>query len=134
MTPTEARNALMARYLDEFTGQFPIALDNQIFERPNSPTRWVRFNVQFNDGNQDTLGRAGNRKFLKLGLVFIQIFTPVNEATNANDGLANDSLNLMDAIRIDDLWTYNGRIETVGSDGEYYQQNAVLEFEFEDIR
>jgi len=134
MTPSEARNAITSRYLTEYSEQFPIALDNLKFERPNPNVKWVRLNIQFNSGNQSSLGTIGNRKFIKYGLVFIQVFTPINKATEDNDLLAASSLELLDGVRLEGLWLYNGRIDTIGSDGEFYQQNVVVEFEFEDIR
>lgn len=133
MTPTEARNEIMKRYLTEYTGQFPIAFDNKKFVKPDG-VKWVRLTVNFNSGLQDSLGQTGNRKFTKWGLIFVQVFTPSNKGTNENDDLCNGSLNLLDGVRIDDLWLYNGRIKTIGSDGEFYQQNVLVEFEFENIR
>lgn len=133
MTPSEARNEIMKRYLNEFTGQFPIALDNKKLEKPDG-VKWVRLNIQFNDGNQDSLGQPTNRKFVKQGLIFVQVFTPANKGTNENDDLCKDSLELLDGVRLNNLWMYNGRISTIGSDGEFYQQNVVVEFEFENIR
>lgn len=134
MTPSEVRNAIAARYLNEYNGDFPIALDNLKFTKPNPNVKWVRVNVQFNGGFQSSLGKTGNRKFVKFGLLFIQVFTPANKATDENDTLADDSLNLFDGERLEQLWLYNGRIDTIGSDGEFYQQNVIVEFEFEDIR
>lgn len=133
MTPTEARNEIMKRYLDNFTGQFPIAVDNKKFDKPDG-VKWVRLTIKFNSGNQDSLGRENNRKFTKQGLIFVQVFTPSNKGTDDNDDLCNSSLNLLDGVRINDLWLYRGRIKTIGSDGEFYQQNVVVEFEFENIR
>lgn len=134
MTPVEVRNAITSRYLTEFDGQFPIAVDNKKFDPPNPLSKWARVNVQFNDGNQSSLGKIGNRRFTKLGLLFVQIFTPINKGTDENDSLANSSANLFDGVRIQDLWLYNGRIKTIGSADEYYQQNVIVEFEFEEIR
>lgn len=136
MTPSEARNAIMKEYLNQFSGQFPIALDNQPFTPPDpaSGVRWTRLSVQFTDGTQDTLGRPANRKFVKEGLLFIQVFTPQFHATNVNDDLAENSLNVFEGVKLGDLWFNDGRIETVGSDGEWYQQNVVLDFTFEAIK
>lgn len=136
MTPKEARNAIFTRYLDEFSGQFDIALDNQPFTPPEAGegVKWVRVNVQFNTGNQDSLGTEGNRKFVKRGFLFVQVFTPVGHATNDNDELAQDSLDLFDGERLGDLWFQDGRIVTIGPDGEWYQQNVVLELTFEAIK
>lgn len=133
MTLTEARNEMMKRYLDEFTGQFPIALDNKKLQKPDG-VKWVRLTIIFSGGNQDSFGKVGNRKFVKRGLIFIQVFTPINKGTDANDDLCNSSLNLFDGVRINDLWMYNGRIRTIGSDGEFYHQNVIVDFEFENIR
>jgi len=131
MTATEVRNTIMARYLDAFSGQFTIALDNQISETAD---KWVRLAVNFETGAQDSLGTAGNRKFLRGGTIFVQVFTPINKGTDDNDDLAVASTNLYDGVRIDDLWMFNGRIRTVGADGEFYQQNAVIDFQYEDVR
>ena len=133
MTPTEARNAIMIRFLTEFSGQFPIALDNKKLEKPDNE-KWTRLNIQFNDGNQDSLGKTGNRKYVKRGLIFVQVFTPINTGTNENDDLCKECQDLFDGVRINDLWMYGGKINTIGSDGEFYQQHVVVEFEFENIR
>jgi hypothetical protein len=131
MTATEVRNIIMARYLNKYSGQFPIALDNQLSETAD---KWVHLTVNFNTGFQYSLGQPGNRRFLKTGYIFVQVFTLINAGTDENDELVSDSVNLFDGERIEDLWMYNGSITTVGSDGEYYQQNAVIEFSYEDIR
>lgn len=135
MTPTEARNAMTSRYLIEYNGQFPIAIDNLKSTIPNPPEKWVRVTVRFVDGNQSTMGKKSNRKFVKIGILIIQVFTPINTATDENDSLANSSLELFDGERLGQLWLYNGRIETIGSgSGVFYQQNVIVEFKFEDIR
>ena len=134
MTPAEARNAIVSRYLTEFNGQFPIAIDNREFEAPETPEKWTRIAVRFSSGNQSSLGQDGNRKFEKRGLVFIQVFTPSGEGTDNNDSLAKLILDLMDGERLDNLWLFNGRINTIGNDGAYFQQNIILDFTFEEIR
>jgi hypothetical protein len=134
MTQTEAFNAIVSRYLNEYNGQFPIAIDNKKFSIPNPPVKWVRLHVKFNDGKQSSLGKAGNRKYVKYGLIFMQVFTPINTGTDENNTLVDASVNVFDGVRLDDLWMYNGRSVTVGSDGEFFQQNGVVEFEYELIR
>lgn len=136
MTPTEVRNAIVSRYLTEFNGQFPIALDNQPFTPPETGegVKWVRVSVQFNSGTQSSLGRENNRRFDKTGFLFIQVFTPSGHATNDNDNLADDSLNLFEGVRINDLWFTDGRIVTIGTDGEWFQQNVTLFLTFSAIK
>lgn len=134
MTPKEVRNEITKRYLT-LLNQFPIAITGHAFDPPKDPAPWVRLTIIFNDGRQSSLGDIGNRKFIKSGFVNAQIFTPSGTGTDKNDEMAQDSLNLLDSIRIDQkLWMYNGKIQTIGDSGGYYQQNVVIEFNFEDIR
>lgn len=134
MDPKEVRNQIIIRFRTQYLGQFPIALDNQKFDKPDTLQKWARLNIQFNEGSQHSLGKTGNRKFHRSGLIIVQVFTPSNKGTNDNDELAEGIVNLFDGEHIQDFWMYDGRVRTVGSDGEYYQQNAVIEFTFEDIR
>jgi hypothetical protein len=137
MNPKEARNAVLQRYLDTFGGLFPIALQNQPFSPPEpaAGVKWVRIDVRLGYGEQDTLGRTGGRRFVQGGAVTVQVFTPNGGATDGNDELVKQSLDLLDGVRIgDSLWTYGGRIVTVGTDGEWFQQSAILNLRFEETR
>ena len=135
MTPKEARNKLISKYLTQFNGQFPIAIAGQPFKKPTTPTPWVRIAVVMNDGYQISLGIIGNRRFQKSGFVVVQVFTPINTGTNKNDEMADEGLKCLDGIRIDpSLWTFEGRIDTIGDTDDYYQQNVVVKFKFEEIR
>jgi hypothetical protein len=137
MTHEEARNAIMQRFLDEFEGEFPIALPNQPFTQPEpaAGVKWVRLDMRFASGGQETLGAAGGRKFLHGGTAVVQVYTPNGDATNDNDELAKRALNLLDSVRVSaSLWTDGGRVVTVGTDGEWYQQNMIVNTHFEETR
>lgn len=136
MTPKEARNAILVQYLTTYSGVIPIALDNQPFTPPETGdgVKWVRVSIQFVDGRQASLGRANNRRFDKRGILFVQVFTPTGYATNDNDELAEASLNLFEGVNLNGLWFDQGRIETIGSDDEWYQQNVVINFTFSAIK
>lgn len=136
-TPAEARNLILQLYLDEFSGTFPIALPNQPFEPPEPAEgiKWVQLDVRFTFGGQDTLGAVGKRKFTSGGLIIVQVRTPNGDATNTNDILAKQSLDLLDSIRLNsNLWTSGGRVITVGTDGEWYLQNVLIDLQFEETR
>jgi hypothetical protein len=132
MTLAEARQAILKQYLATFDGVFPIAVDNKRFT--DTEETWVRVTIKADGGFQSSLGISGNRRYLRTGTIYVQVFTMMNKGTDLNDQYAEESLNVLDGYNIDGLWTYNGRIQTVGSDSEYYQQNVVIDFEFENIR
>jgi len=134
-TFSEVRNEIYKRYLGTYSST-PYALDNQNFipPAPSTTVKWVRINVQFTSGAQDSLGAAGNRKFLKSGLLTFQVFTAVDAATNVNDAFCQSLQDLFEGVRIDDIWFLNGGIRYSGIDGEWFQQNVVFDFQFEDVK
>lgn len=135
MTPKQARNTIQEAYLTSAVIAVDhIALDNQDFDPSDDESLWVRLHVKFNDGGQDSLGKLGNRRFGKIGFVYIQVFSKKGGATDDNDEIANNSLDVFDGERLGDLWFFNGRIETIGSGDVWYQQNVSIEFKFENIR
>lgn len=135
MTPKEVRNEIVKRFLAQFTGQFAIAVTGHRFVPPQIPAPWVRISVIFNEGGQTSLGVKGNRRFQKSGFVNVQVFTPVNKGTDQNDDMAQNILAFLDGESMGHgLWLYDGSIKTIGDKDDYYQQNVVIEFNFEDIR
>lgn len=134
MTEAEIRQALVSRFLQQFEATIPTETDNLEFTRPVDGSKWARAVVQFNDEAQDSSGRVGNRKFLGMGFFTAQVFTPVNESTSENDDLCNQIKVHMSPIRINDVWTFNGRVTTVGRSDRYWQQNVIIEFNSENIR
>lgn len=144
MTPQEARNKIYVEYRTVFIpliGSDHIALDNQDFTPPDDKTKWVRLHVKFNNGSQETLGSAPNRRFTSSGFLYVQCFTRRGSATNENDGLCYDSKAVFEGkdfyVSGDQIWFYDGRIETIGDErgkSPWYQQNVVFEFKFDETK
>jgi len=111
-----------------------IALDNQKFTKPSDDTPWARLTINFTAGRQHTLGKPTNRKFEKKGFVFVQVFTVAGGATNINDGLVQQSLNVFEGVVLNGVHFTDGQIRTVGTLDKWYQQNAVLEFTYYEIK
>ena len=134
-TFSEVRNAIQSRFITNF-GSTLTAWDNQSFTPPEPGTNveWVRVTVQFTSGAQDSFGIVGNRKFIKTGLLTIQVFTPIDFATDANDALCQQVQDLYEGVRIDDIWFLDGGIVFSGYDGEWFQQNVSFEINFEDVK
>jgi hypothetical protein len=139
MTQEEVRTAIQVAFLAVFNGVIPIALDNQPFSPPDPDgddpnIKWARLTVMFINGSQDSLGRPGNRKFVRSGVLFIQCFTPKGTATSSNDVFCKQCADIFEGERIGVLWFKDTRIVTVGPDGSWYQQNVVADFEYELIK
>lgn len=87
----DANEAFAQRFSDTWspTG-FPFELENEKFTPPNADaeTPWARMVVRHRDGTQNSLGRVRNRRFDRLGGLFVQVFTPLQEGTRRAKELA----------------------------------------------
>lgn len=103
-------------------------------EGQNPPPTWARVTVRHVDGNQPTLaGPSGKRRYTKMGIVTIQLFTP-------SDGLVSaDSIaDLLEAAfrGVDSpngVWFRNPRSNEVGVNGPWFQTNVIVDFEYDQV-
>jgi hypothetical protein len=63
-----------AQWVDGLEPLTPYCFDDEKMTPPDGP--WVRFSVKRMPGGPGTLGRPGNRKMDRVGMVFIQLFQP----------------------------------------------------------
>lgn len=104
---------------------------------PEASKPWARIVVRHTTSKQATFGTVGHRRFLRPGLVTVQVFTPL---TNGGGLLLAEKLGIIarDAFegRSTDsgIWFRNARLQEVGPDTEWFQMNLVVEFEYEEVR
>ncbi len=104
---------------------------------PSASEAWARIAVRHGTSRQGTFGPPGQRRFLRLGLITVQLFTPLAAggglsfaenlgiiARNAFEGRSTDS----------GIWFRNARLQEVGPDGEWYQMNMTVEFQYDEVR
>ena len=139
MTPNEARATIINRILS--VGSIPddqIDFDNgETFNKPSTDVQvWARVSIRFNNRPRVSIGgRSVNRKYTRVGIATMQVFTPVTSGEHLNDlTCAEYEAALIDLA--DDRPLYYGgvpsggdiRIDSVGRDGSWYQQNLVVPF------
>lgn len=134
MSVGDARNTIYTRFINEWADRTPFQLDNETFEIPTSGP-WVRLVVRNTLGEQDTLGRPGNRKYLRNGFIAGQVFTPVNEGTAQGDLLAEQLRDIFEGTSFGGILANNGTItELDQQDGRWYQHNVSVAFFVEQIK
>lgn len=79
-TLREAREAIYKRFIDEWGSLTPYTFDNEEFDPPGGldgrGVPWARCSVREITSEQQTLGPAGNRKFLRTALAKVDVFVP----------------------------------------------------------
>lgn len=130
MNEEDVLKLIVSRYLNEFNGQFPIAIPNIEFTEPQRGT-WVNLRVNLNQGFQETSGRRTNRKFNGIGMILIDVSTDRNRGINENSRICRLSRDLFDGEHLQSSWYYNGSIRTIGNIDQFFRQRVTVEFQYE---
>lgn len=110
----------------------PAIYDNE--DEQANKAAWVRMVVRNQVGNQDSFGREGNRKFLKKGIVLIQVFTPPAEGTSEADLLVEKAKDIFEGKRFGDVWFQAADVRELGVNGAWFQMSVEIPFTSEQIK
>lgn len=142
-TPNDARVAIINRLgaLPIVTGLSADLNDNRSYKSviDGSDTEWVRLTIQVNDGEQTTLGGPGvQTRHDVAGIATVQVFTEINSGEYLNDLIADTIWREFVKQAGDRPIVYGNsraggdvRVQTVGRDGSWYQQNVIIPWWFQ---
>jgi hypothetical protein len=134
---------ILTRFKDEWLDpddaskpRTPFAFGNEALDPPDG--YWVRLWVRSVPGQQETLGRVGNRRYNRPGFVIGDIRSPPGQGQGGNQRLGEHLRDIFEGIR---LGPYDLRfgvldIQDVGEieDGRWWASTAECRFEYEDFR
>jgi hypothetical protein len=131
---------IYARWVDQWVvdgePRTPFCFGNEAFDPPDGP--WVRLWVRATPSGQETLGRPGNRKFHRPGLVVAAIREPAGQGVQIGHQLGEAVRDIFEAQR---LPPYDLRFEAIDilpigeiEDGRWWASTAQGPFGYEDIR
>lgn len=133
-TLNQARTAIYEEFQAAWGATTPFTFDNEKYTPPD--TEWARLTVRHTASTQDTLGAQGNRRFERIGSVFIQIFVPTNQGTTRADELATIARETFEGksltgttIRFLDVI-----VRETGVDGQYYVVVVEATFQYDETR
>jgi hypothetical protein len=67
---------------------------------PPAGQPWARFSVKRQPGGPGTMGRPGNRKMDRVGIVFVQLFKPPGDGVGALSDLGERAAGIFENCRI----------------------------------
>lgn len=103
----------------------------------NGNKAWCRPSVRHARGEQRSMGTPGNRIFTRRGLVTIQIFVPAGkQGLVLADRLGKVAVDAFEGEETStgDVWFRNVTYREVGVDGNWFQVNALAEFEYDAVK
>lgn len=140
-TVDQAREAVYKRFRDNWTGT-PLTdttLENDKFDS-ESRAEWVRVTLRAGPPTSPpTLGATGARKFDRIGLIFLDIFTAVDAGMARPGALAAEGLSLFEATRFQDvngadMHTLDGTIREIGPDGKFYHTQLEVPLQYTETK
>jgi len=135
LTVTQARNemtAMVAAALPVDT----IAFDDLPGKVPDTMTSWYRLTIRHSDGEQETLADAtGKKRFLRQGLLTVQIFTPVGGGLSIADESVKMILDIFEGkASAGGIWFRNARFREIGAEGDFFQTNVLVDFQYTETK
>jgi hypothetical protein len=106
-------------------------------DKPTASDSWIRVGVQHVEGRQASLaGADGRRRWRRNGFVFVQAFAPLR--TTSVKGATTLACLARDALQgnstLDCAWFRNARIAEVGESLDWFQVNATIDFEYDEVK
>lgn len=132
-TLSEAKIAINDRFIAEWEGKTPYTIDNDEFLEPEN-VAWTRLTVRNIGGGQSSLGRIGNRRYDRKGIIVVSVFTPVEQGTSEADLLAQAALVLFEGTRFGGVTVNDGVVKEVGAKNTWYQEVMTAEFSYDEIK
>tara|TARA_R110002167_G_scaffold93122_2_gene249824 strand:+ start:20645 stop:21058 length:414 start_codon:yes stop_codon:yes gene_type:complete len=134
VTLNEAREAIYTR----FVAQTSLASSAYTFAsesfKPAADLPWARVTVAHEAGEQDSLGKAGDRKYLRRGRVLVQLFGPVDQGLRALDLLADATRDIFEGTQFSGLYFVSADVRESGQDGEWFQLVIDAPFDYQEIK
>jgi hypothetical protein len=135
VTENEARAIIYQAFVDDWGSLTEYAFDNEAFN-PEGLEEWVRLTVRQSTGGQHTLGAPGGRRYRRRGLVFVQVFAPVDKGLQRFDELARAARDIFEGKTLSLVEFYDGNIREIGKDpnGPWFSGNVSVVFSFDETK
>ena len=133
-TLDQAQIAINDKFIAAWGTTTPFTLDNEDAIDNAISTAWVRLTSSLAVSVQRSLGQKTNRKYDRSGLIFAQVFTPINEGSSAGVALAKQIENVFEGERFNGVVCQNSIIRRIGTDSEWYQLQVEIEFLYEEVK
>lgn len=137
LTLTQARDEMMAVFHAAWdTTGHDVFYTDQGGPGPSDRDPWARVLVQHNIGFEASLrGAEQTRKYRREGLITVQLFTPAGDSLSSADTLGKLILDAFEGKKTPGgAWFRNARYNEVGPDGDFYQCNVLVDFEYDEIK
>lgn len=140
LTITAARDDMLKMVRDaHLSGSFldaNLIYDDLIGSIPETELTWARATIRHAGGGQATLsGGLGRQRYTRTGILTIQLFSPSGEGLSSADISAKIFMDAFDGkSSANGVWFRKVRFNEIGPDGNFFNNNIIVEFEYDEIK
>lgn len=133
-TEVEARRAIYDRMIANWDTTLAVFTLAPKSFNPPAASNWVRLAVVHEESEQRSLAGPllGSRKYVRSGQITLQIFSPINNGMEPNDEMVRAGRTLFEGVRFDGIRTFDAVANEIGPDGDYFQTNLDVAFDYEE--
>lgn len=133
-TLLEVVEAIYLQFTTQWADTSVLTFEGETFD-PNAVTvSWVRVSHNIAVSGQSTFGKVGNRKFNRVGLVFVEVYAPENEGVASLITLSEKALSSLEAITLSTACLMNGIIRSAPKEPGWIRRNVEIEFFYEEVK
>lgn len=146
LTYANVEDILTGCFLRRWANRTPVILKNQLQEdiAPDA-TAWVRLSVLKTANRQTSLGVVGNRRFVRMGRIFVQVYVRSGEQTSLLNELCSAVVDMFETfceypelrimqIRQEDEPDGATPTAKVTADGAWFGTTIGVQFAFDEVK
>ncbi len=137
MSIDTTKQAILNYFVSAWGATSPITLDNEDFDpETEGGDEWVRVSIREFASGQKTLGKITNRKFRRVGSVFVQVFTKEGEGgTQPSDTLAETARGILEGTnQVAGVCFFAATVRTQPPDDYWYRVVVEVEFSYDETK
>lgn len=146
LTYANIEDVLTGCFLSQWNNRTPVILKNQQQTTiPADADAWVRFSVLRTANRQRSMGIVGNRRFVRVGRIFVQVYVRSGEVTELLNELCYAVVNMYETfceypeirilqIRQEDEPDGATPTAKVTADGAWFGTTINIQFAFDEVK
>lgn len=137
LTYDQAKNEIQKVLYDAWnTTGYQIHFEEVYKERSANKDPWAVSQMRHYSGRQTTLCNAdGEKRFTRQGVLTVQIFVPGGKGLSTAYNLGKVVSDAFEGVsNSSGVWFRSVRIREVGRDGEFFQLNVIVDFQYDEIK
>ena len=146
LTYANIEDVLTGCFLSQWNNRTPVILKNQQQTViPADADAWVRFSVLRTANRQRSMGIVGNRRFVRIGRIFVQVYVRSGEVTELLNELCYAVVNMYETfceypeiriLQIRQEAEPDGATPTakVTADGAWFGTTINIQFAFDEVK